>query len=74
MKKFRVFGTAQVNVSCVVEADSPEEAMEKADDKFGGISGFCGNGGTDKLIGVHGSKESISSEDVSVDWDESVEI
>jgi hypothetical protein len=61
--KYRVTGKADVWVSIIVEADSKESAIEQADRDFGGVGGFAGNGGSNKLIGVTGSKESIESGD-----------
>lgn len=60
--KFRVYGNATVVISTVVEAETRDEAIEKAYEEFGGIGGFCGNGGTDKLIGVTGEHESIEAD------------
>lgn len=67
MRKYRVYGTINVTVSTCVQANSPEEASELADNFFGGVSGFCGNGGSNKLIGVTGHDESIQC-DESVEW------
>lgn len=72
MKKYRVCGIVSVDVSTVVQANSPEEAKEIADHFFGGISGFCGNGGSSKLIGVTGHDESIECND-NVEWQEANE-
>lgn len=72
MKKYRVFGTVSVCVSTVVKANSPEEAKEIADHFFGGVTGFCGNGGSSKLIGVSGHDESIECND-SVEWEDADE-
>ena len=72
MPKFRVSGSIKCWIDCVVEvsqeeldrikADGGSEdeyIIEKAYDEFSGVSGYAGNGGTDKLIGVSGSDESI---------------
>lgn len=61
MPKYVVWGEVTVSVAIEVEADSEVEAFEVADEEFGGISNFCGNGGTDKLIGVYGENESIEA-------------
>jgi hypothetical protein len=68
MATYRVFGKTSVTVSIVVEANTPEEAIECADEEFGGINGFCGNGGADKLIGVYGSNESIEEDGSEIEW------
>ena len=44
--KYRVSGKVNCWVSIVVEASSKEEALDVADSEFGGVSGYCGNGGT----------------------------
>ncbi len=41
---------------------------EHADNKFGGIREYVGNGGSDKLIGVSGSRESITADGSVVEW------
>lgn len=46
------------NVYIEVEAESEEEAIELAHEEYG-VSNFCGNGGSDKLIGVYESNHSI---------------
>lgn len=55
--KYRVIGDIQVSVGIIVEAESEEEAIQKAYEEFGGVNKYCGNGGTDKLIGVNGDTE-----------------
>lgn len=72
MKKYTVFGHTEITVSTVVEANSIEEAIEKAEERFKGISSFCGNGGTDKLIGVNGEDDTISA-DSCVKFDDAAE-
>lgn len=67
--EYRVYGHATVTVSTLVEADSEEEAIEKANQEFGGIASYCGNGGTDKLIGVEGEYDTIET-DESVEFDD----
>lgn len=74
MKEYSVSGTVHVGVGIIVKANSEEEAKEIATEKFGGISSFCGNGGHDKLIGVHGNKEWISSDYDTVKWDDVEEL
>jgi hypothetical protein len=41
------------------EDEIDELFVEKAYEEFGGIKSIVGNGGTDKLIGVHGRDEGI---------------
>lgn len=61
--KYTVLGNTQITVSVVVEANSREEAIEKASREFTGISEFVGNGGFDKLIGVYRQNESITADE-----------
>jgi hypothetical protein len=49
--KYNVTVPYAVFVTTEVEADSKEEAEENAINKIY-ISGYCGNDGTDKLIGI----------------------
>lgn len=72
MKKYRVFGHANVTVSVVVEVKdgvelSEEEILKKAQKKFNGIHAYLGNGGGgDKLIGVDGDTETIAADEAAV--------
>lgn len=70
--KYDVHGTMTVVVTITVEAESGEEAIEKANEEFGGVNSYAGNGGCDKLIGVRGSNESIEADEEPVfdDWTE----
>ena len=72
MKKWVVTGNVEVTVSITVEAETEDEAMEIAEENFGGVNSYCGNGGTDKLIGVNGDNESISC-DCDVEFDDCYE-
>lgn len=65
--QFRVNGTITATVSTVVEAKTKEEALEMASYKFGGVTSYCGNGGTSKLIGVSEDRETIEA-DGEVEW------
>lgn len=60
MKKYIVTGYANVVVEVTVEAENKEEAIEKAYDNVS-IDNYCGNGGTDKLIGVCNTDEATAS-------------
>lgn len=83
MKK-KVYGRVYVTVSKELEIDNSELTdlddqevedmfIEKAINEFGGISGFVGNGGTDKLIGVTEDGESIH-DDGEVEFFEVVDL
>lgn len=74
MKKYRVYGHTTVTVVVEVEADSEEEAYEIAADQRSCLDAYCGNGDTDKLIGVDGYDESVSAdEDIEYDDIELIE-
>lgn len=62
--KYRVIGTIQVSVGIIVEAENEDDAIQKAYKEFGGVTGYCGNGGTDKLIGVDGDTEWIEADGI----------
>lgn len=49
-----------------VEADNAEQAEELAWDDAG-LSGYCGNGGTNKLVGVTGKNNSVEAYDDPID-------
>ncbi len=66
MPKFKVEVPFAVFVSVEVEADDEDSAMEEAAQEVS-IHGYCGNGGSDKLIGVSGSDESIYACDETLD-------
>lgn len=60
MKKYIITGYTEVTVEVTVEAENEEEAIEKAYDNVS-IDNYCGNGGTDKLIGVCDTDEATAS-------------
>lgn len=70
--KYTVIGSTRVTVSMDVEANSAAEAIEKANNEFGGIIAYVGNGGCDKLIGVAGETETIASYDCVI-FDDTLE-
>ncbi len=51
MKKYRVTGTASVLCSMIVSAENEEEALEIANETYGGITSFVGRGSSEGLIG-----------------------
>ena len=75
MKKYTVTGYANVVVEVTVEAENEEEAIEKAYNNVG-IDNYCGNGGTDKLIGVCNTNEATASiyADSELEYEEVEEI
>lgn len=50
--RYKVYGHATVVCSMVVEADNEEEAIEIANDEFGGLTNYAGMGSCNCLIGV----------------------
>ncbi|CAL9989160.1 hypothetical protein VPHD260_0202 [Vibrio phage D260] len=62
MPKYQVEMSAKLFIIATVEADSPEEAEDIARD-IGTPSGFAGNGGYDKLIGVDHQDVSLTCSD-----------
>lgn len=57
MKQYRVYGHVTLTCSMVVEAGSAEEAIEKANDEFGGLTNYAGMGSCDCLVGVLDSED-----------------
>lgn len=59
----------------VVEADSGEEAIEIANEEFGGLTNYAGMGSCDCLIGVLSSEdERCVYPDSEVEFDDAQEI
>jgi len=52
MAKYRIPFKGTIWVEVEVEADTKEEAIEMIEEEGIGVSGYCGNGGCDKLVGV----------------------
>lgn len=67
--RYRVYGHADITISTVVEADSEEEAYEKAEEEFWGIENYAGFGDYDHLLGVSGDEDTIES-DGYIQWDD----
>ena len=73
MKKYKVYGSYTITVMKEVWANDEDEAMSKADEKFGGVVEYVGNGGYDKLLGVEEYDESVAA-DGMVEWNEAEEL
>ena len=69
MKKYRVLGNTVVSVFKEVYANSEEEAYEIANQELHYLTGYVGNNGYDKLVGVIGDDESVSADD-TIEWDD----
>ena len=67
--RYRVYGHTTVVVTTEVNAESPEEALEKAGEKLDSLIPYGGNGGTDKLIGLDGDCDTVAA-DESIEWDD----
>lgn len=76
MTKYTVTGRVYTSVNMTFDiSDLPEDVrdlspsdledylLDKAYDDFGGISNYLGNGGSEKLVGVTGSNESLYCDD-----------
>lgn len=50
--KYRVYGSAILTCSMIVEANSEDEAIEVANEEFGGLTNYAGMGSCDCLVGV----------------------
>lgn len=73
--KYQVFGHATVVCGMKVEADNEEEAIEIANNTFGGLTNYVGMGGTDCLLGVL-TRESDRCvfPDSKVEFDDAMEV
>lgn len=69
MKKYIVSGKTTAFISVEIEAESKEEAIEKAYEECSGPMNFVGDGGCYKLIGVCDTDDAI----VSIACDDEVE-
>lgn len=52
LKKYNVTFSYVVHHTLEVEAESEDEALDLGYEEAG-LTGFCGNGGTDRLVGVY---------------------
>ena len=74
MKEYEVRGHATVICSMVVLANSPEEAIEKANDEFGGLCNYAGMGSCECLVGVESAEDERGVyPDGEVEFDEAEE-
>lgn len=75
MKRYRVFGHVTLTCSMVVEAENEQDAIEKANDDFGGLTNYAGMGSTDCLVGVLSSEDERCIEaDGEVEFDDCEEV
>ena len=74
MKTYEVIGHANVICSMRVKANSEEEAIKIASDKFGGLTNYAGMGGTEHLLGVYSSEDDrCVLPDSEPEFDEAIE-
>lgn len=62
-----------VFVNVEVDADSPEEA-EEIGVNTAYLTGYCGNGGSNKLVGVSGTKFSVEAGSESIEGEHTFKI
>lgn len=68
MKTFNVYGSTTVLFTMEVEAEDAEQAKDLAYNDFEALSGYAGNGGSDKLVGTTLWNVSLEpSEDFTID-------
>lgn len=72
MKKFKVHGTYTITIMKEVWARDEDEAIQKAEEKWGGVREYVGNGGYDKLIGVDNYDESLAADGYE-EWGSEIE-
>ena len=63
MKTYRVEIPYLVYVIAVVEAEDKDSAIDSAFDEGASLTGYCGNGGSGKLVGVYGENLSVEAAD-----------
>ena len=62
MSEWSVYGSVSIGVCMKVDAETKEEALEKALEQFPGLTNYAGNGGMDQLVGVCDSDCSLEAE------------
>lgn len=73
--KYRVYGSTTLTCSMIVEANSEDEAIEVANEEFGGLTNYAGMGSYDCLVGVLTSEDERSIyTDGEADFDYAEEI
>lgn len=68
MPKWTVYGFVPIDVVMTVEAETKEDAIDAAYQEFPGLTNYCGNGGTDKLVGVHDRNVSLDAGDAEPEF------
>lgn len=58
--KYVVYGHTTLTCSMTVEANSKDEAIEIANEEFGGLANYAGMGSCDCLVGVLTSEDERS--------------
>ena len=73
MKKYRVYGYTTVTVTVEVNAENEVGAYIEATNQLTELSGYAGNGGCNRLVGVDGEGQSIEA-DMEITYDDIEEI
>lgn len=65
-----VRGTFEVDVEATVEAESEQEALEMVERELAEPMLLCGNGGSDKMVGMDDTDDiSVSLSPGTIEWD-----
>lgn len=70
MKK-KVWGKTEVYVYAIVDVSDTsdnDEIIDAAANEIGGLTMYCGNGGTDKLCGVYGENVGLECSYSEIEW------
>lgn len=62
MNTYRFSKKIEVDVTAIVDAESPEEALEKIEAEGADLDNFAGNGGTTRLLGFYPGTIDLSIE------------
>lgn len=75
MATYEVHGHATVICGMRVEANSEEEAIEIANEEFGGLTNYVGMGGNEYLLGVATNEDDrCVFPDSEVEFDDAMEV
>ena len=73
LKEYTVFGHTEVTVSVRVKAENADEAMKKAEEAYGGIIQYAGNGSMGLIGPADTDNEQTISADEEIIFDDFVE-
>lgn len=69
MSKWNVYGSVKIGLTMTIDADSEEEAIEKASEEFEGLQNLVGNGGTNKIVGTDDENTSLEADGWEPEFD-----